>query len=166
MLYNTTNLRRKDRCMAEADARQLLSTSTHGILCLQAPTGGGYGIPLNYAWNEADCIFMHCASEGFKMKCIETNPLASLVVTGSSRLLPAQFSTAYESVVVQGRVDIVTDAAEKRQALKLLIHRLTPGEAARGAEYIGRALAATTVLRLRIREFCGKAHRTHTGSPA
>lgn len=158
MPYNTTDLRRKDRALTESDAGAMLAGSTHGVLCLQHPGGGGYGVPLNYVWDGADCLYMHCAGDGLKLRCLQANPQVSFVILGEATILPAQFSTEYESIVVQGTMEIVADTSEKRRALELLIRRLTPGEITRGMQYIDRALAATTVLRLRIREFCGKAH--------
>lgn len=152
--------------MSETDARRLLADSDHAVLCLQNPGGGGYGVPINYVWDEKDTIYMHSASDGHKLRCVRACPQASLVVTGAAQVLPPLFSTAYESVVAQGVVEIVEDAGEKRQALELLIRKLTPGEVERGLQYIDRALESTAVLRLRISRFCGKAHRPHTGSPA
>ncbi|MBP3500440.1 MAG: pyridoxamine 5'-phosphate oxidase family protein [Akkermansia sp.] len=166
MHYDTTNLRRQDRALTEPEACRILQEGEYGILSLQAPEGGGYGVPMNYAWDGADFLYLHCAGEGFKLRCLQAQPKAGFVVIRSHSTLPEKFSTAYESVMLQGTCGIVTDEAEKRKALQLLIQQLTPGETARGDAYIDRALAATTVLRFRINSFCGKAHRNHTGSPA
>ena len=166
MHYETTNLRRKDRALPETDARLILHEGEYGVLSLQAPEGGGYGVPMNYVWNGADLLYLHCAGEGFKLCCPQTQPKASFVIIRSHNILPEKFSTAYESVILQGECGIVTEEEEKRAALQLMIQKLTPGEAVRGAAYIDRALADTTVLRFSINSFCGKAHRNHTGSPA
>ena len=166
MHYETTNLRRKDRALNETDARQILQSGEYGVLSLQAPEGGGYGVPMNYVWDGADSLYLHCAGEGFKLCCLQAQPKASFVIIRHHNILPEKFSTAYESVILQGECNIVTDDEEKRAALMLLIRKLTPGETARGAAYIDRALAITTVLRFSINSFCGKAHRNHTGSPA
>lgn len=161
MLYNTDSMRRKERAMTETEARHLLSTCTHGTLCLQDTAGGGYGVPINYAWDGGNCLFLHGAPEGHKMQCLRENPRVSFIVTGNAGILAEQFSTAYESVIVQGIAEEVTDSAEKREALLLLIRTLTPHETDRGMQYIERAVNATTVLRIRITTYCGKAHRRH-----
>lgn len=159
MQYNTSSLRRQDRALPCEDALALLRTSEFGILCLQDTAGGGYGVPLNYAWDGADSLYMHSAPAGHKLDCLAREARATFIITGSTQLLPEQFSTAYESVQVQGEAEVVTDDAAKAKALELLIQKLTPQESARGAAYIERALHATTVVRLRIRTICGKAHR-------
>ena len=160
MRYDTSSLRRQDRALPEETACQLLSESESGILCLQDTAGGGYGVPLNYVWDGAEALYMHCAGDGHKLDCLRQEPRVTFVVTGSSRILPAKFSTAYESVLVHGRACIVEAENEKIRALQLLIQKLTPQEQARGDEYTARAIHATTVIRLSIERVCGKAHRS------
>lgn len=159
MRYDTSTLRRQDRALPEEAACQLLQESKSGVLCLQDTVGGGYGIPLNYAWDGAEALYMHCAGEGHKLNCLRQEPRATFVVTGSNSILPDKFSTAYESVLVHGRAHIVEAEDEKLHALQLLIQKLTPQEQARGEEYIARAIHATTVIRFCIDRFSGKAHR-------
>lgn len=152
--------------MRETEARQILKEGEYGVLSVQTPEGGGYGIPMNYVWNGAEAIYLHCAGEGFKLECLRAHPQVGFVIVRSHSILPEKFSTAYESVMLRGTCNIVNDGAEKRRALQLLIQKLTPGESERGEAYIDRAQAATTVLKLSISTFCGKFHRNHTGSPA
>ena len=160
MRYDTSTLRRQDRALPEDAACQLLQESKSGVLCLQDTAGGGYGVPLNYVWDGAETLYMHCAGEGHKLDCLRQEPRVTFVISGSSRILPAKFSTAYESVLVHGRACIVEAENEKIRALQLLIQKLTPQEQARGDEYIARAIHATTVIRLSIERVCGKAHRS------
>ena len=74
MHYETTNLRRKDRALHETDARLILHAGEYGVLSLQAPEGGGYGVPMNYVWDGADSLYLHCAGEGFKLCCLQAQP--------------------------------------------------------------------------------------------
>ncbi len=159
MQYDTTSLRRQDRALPEEAARRLLRESEFGTLCLQDTAGGGYGIPLNYVWDGGDALYMHCACEGHKLDCLRQEPRATFVVTGGTCILPARFSTAYQSVLVHGPARIIEPEEEKIRALQLLIQKLTPQEQPRGDEYIARAIHATTVIRLSIERVCGKAHR-------
>ncbi|MBQ9095559.1 MAG: pyridoxamine 5'-phosphate oxidase family protein, partial [Akkermansia sp.] len=103
-------------------------------------------------------IYMHCAPQGYKLECLAACSAVSLVITGAVRTLPHMFSTAYESLVVQGECLVVEDAAEKRNALHLLLRKYTPEHLDRGYAYAERALEHTTVLRLCISTWCGKAH--------
>ena len=147
--------------MPEQDARLLLREATHAVLCMENISGGGYGIPINFAWDENDSIYFHCAATGHKLRCLQNNPRVSLVVLKEPGVLGEQFSMAYESVIVQGKVGIVMQTEEKRKALTLLIQRITPQHIERGEQYIDRAIDATTVLRLTLSEWCGKSHIPH-----
>ncbi len=147
--------------MPEQNARLLLREATHAVLCMENISGGGYGIPINFAWDENDSIYFHCAATGHKLRCLQNNPRVSLVVLKEPGVLGEQFSMAYESVIVQGKVDIVMQTEEKRKALTLLIQRITPQHIERGEQYIDRAIDATTVLRLTLSEWCGKSHIPH-----
>lgn len=147
--------------MPEQNARLLLREATHAVLCMENISGGGYGIPINFAWDEKDSIYFHCAATGHKLRCLQNNPRVSLVVLKEPGVLGEQFSMVYESVIVQGKVDIVMQTEEKRKALTLLIQRITPQHIERGEQYIDRAIDATTVLRLTLSEWCGKSHIPH-----
>ncbi len=76
--YNNQNIRRQDRLLEESRAEELLKSGEYGILSMVTPEGEGYGIPLNYVWDEdLNSIYIHCAPEGKKLKCIAQNPNVS-----------------------------------------------------------------------------------------
>ena len=70
MNYQNDSVRRQDRLLDQPEATELLRRGEYGILCMQRPEGGGYGVPLNYVWDEADAIYIHCAPEGRKLHCL------------------------------------------------------------------------------------------------
>ena len=57
MNYQNDSIRRQDRLLDQPEATELLRRGEYGILCMQRPEGGGYGVPLNYVWDEADAIY-------------------------------------------------------------------------------------------------------------
>ena len=59
MNYQNDSIRRQDRLLDQPEATELLRRGEYGILCMQRPEGGGYGVPLNYVWDEADAIYIH-----------------------------------------------------------------------------------------------------------
>ena len=74
MNYQNDSIRRQDRLLDQPEATELLRRGEYGILCMQRPEGGGYGVPLNYVWDEADAIYIHCAPEGRKLCLLYTSP--------------------------------------------------------------------------------------------
>lgn len=78
-VYTTRSLRRQDRAMTEQDARLLLAEATCGVLCMENIDGGGYGIPINYAWDEEDSIY-------FIVHPLDTSFVVFRIIPGSRSL--------------------------------------------------------------------------------
>lgn len=70
MKYNNDNVRRQDRLLEEDRAYALLREGEYGVLSMTTPTGGAYGIPLNFVWDRQENIYIHCAPRGRKLDCI------------------------------------------------------------------------------------------------
>ena len=47
-------------------------------------------------------------------------------VVGQRRVVPAEFTTMYESVMAQGSARIVDTEAERREALRLIVEKYSP----------------------------------------
>ena len=162
MKYTTTDLRRQDRAMEEAAARRLLAEGEVAVLAMQQLGGGAYAVPLDYVWDGESSVYLHCAPEGHKLDCLAACAQVCLVITGAVERLPQLFSTAYESLVIQGEVAVVESAEEKLRALHLLLQKYTPGHLQRGQAYAARAAEQTLVLRLAISSWSGKTHQRST----
>ena len=74
MKYNNDNVRRQDRLLEEDRAYALLREGEYGVLSMTTPTGGAYGIPLNFVWDGQENIYIHCAPQGRKLDCIALYP--------------------------------------------------------------------------------------------
>lgn len=160
MIYDNEQVRRKDRLLDEPQAIELLRTSEYGVLSM-ADDGQPYAIPLNYVWDGASSLYAHCAPEGRKLRVLEQNGKVSFCIVGGVHLLPSQFTTEYESLVLEGRASVVSDEEEKRRALRLLIEKLAPSELAVGDKYIEKSFHRTAVLRIDIRTWSGKRKKVH-----
>ena len=57
-IYDNGNVRRQDRLLDEDKALGLLSTGEYGILSMWIGNEG-YGIPLNYVWDQKNLIYLH-----------------------------------------------------------------------------------------------------------
>ena len=89
------------------------------MLSTTGENGYAYGVPLSYAYDDG-CLYFHCAQVGQKVDNITANPLVSFCVVGKTKVLPASFSTGYESVVLFGRMATELSDEEKRKCLRLL----------------------------------------------
>ncbi|NVN91850.1 MAG: pyridoxamine 5'-phosphate oxidase family protein [Desulfuromonadales bacterium] len=150
-------MRRKDRELAGPEARMLLERGEYGILSTCGADGQPYGIPLNYCLLN-DAIYFHCAVVGHKLDNITANNRVSFCVVGETEVLPEQFATRYESVVVSGKASEVFDG-EKQLALEGLLAKYSAPFRTKGLNYINAKGERTRVFRIALDAIHGKARR-------
>ena len=68
--------------------------------------------------------------------------------------MPEEFTTYFRSVIVAGRISVVTDSDEIQLGLKLLCDKYSPGVDTEAE--LSRFLKHVVVLRLDIEGICGK----------
>ena len=100
MAFDNSNVRRQDRLLDEERAVALLRTAEWGVLSMCDTDGAPYGLPLNYVWDGASSLYIHCAPEGRKLRCLEHEQRVSFCIVGNVNLLPSKFTTEYESIVL------------------------------------------------------------------
>lgn len=151
--YSNESVRRQNRLMEQSDALRLLADGEYGVLSTVVD-GKAYGVPMSYVWDAQDSIYFHCAQQGEKMKCIGGS--VSFAVVGHTRVLSAQFSTEYESIIAKGVIVQVLSEVEKMRALELILDKYSPDDKTAGMEYARRAIEKTAILRLDIESMSGK----------
>ena len=159
MIYDNANIRRQDRLLPQEAAEALLRTGEYGVLSLTDETGRPYGIPLNYVWDGGDAIYLHCAPEGRKLRCIAARPEASFCVAGHTRVAPNKFTTAYESVVLECVATTGLPETERRRALELLLDKYSADFKTTGLKYAEKSFGRTEIIRLKIERWSGKCKR-------
>lgn len=155
MKYINETVRRQDRLLDEAKAISLLRNGEYGVLSM-VTDNGGYGIPVNFVWDEKNSIYIHCAPEGRKLKAIRENPNVSLCIIGKVHLLPNKFTTEYESAMFFGKAHVNLSNEEKMKALHLLIDKLSSDFKDIGAKYAEKSFHRVEIIRVDFEEFSGK----------
>lgn len=148
-------MRRKVQQMDTASAETVLRTATSGVLSLIGDGGYPYGVPLSYVYQDGH-IYFHSAIEGHKVDAIRSNSRASFTVIGRDEVLPRLYTSNYASVICFGHIHIVTDEAERYEALRLLGQHYNPGDEAGLAREMAHDAGRTIVLRLDILYLSGK----------
>lgn len=148
---------RKINRQKDADwAREVFDRAPYMTLSMTRPDGTPYGLPLNVVRKDAVTFYFHCADEGEKLDCIKANPTVSL--SAVSKCTPKfeeekqNFTEYYHSATAIGKAEIVTDSAEKIEALKLLCQRFLPKFMDRFDSAINRSLDRTTVVKITLTE--------------
>lgn len=157
MKYDNSAVRRQDRLLDEAAAMELLQSGEYAFLSMTTDEGA-YGVPINYVV-ENDTIYIHCAPEGRKLRAIAYDSRVLLCVVGHSRVVGEQLTTAYSSVIVAGRAQIVEDEALKRHALQLLVDKYASDFREEGYGALERSLHRTAVVAIAIESISGKTKR-------
>ena len=157
MLYNNAPIRRQDRLLDEQAAYLLLQQGEYGVLSLVDPQGRPYGIPANYVWDTASGLSIHCAPEGKKLQCIRQHAAASFCVVGATRIVPAQFSTAYQSIILKGQARLGLPPEERKHAIELILRKYAPDHLEIGLKYAQKSFYRTEIIRFDIQEMSGKS---------
>jgi uncharacterized protein len=147
-------MRRNEKQLTEEEARTILLAGEEGVLATVGEDDYPYAVPLNYAFH-AGCIYFHCARSGHKLDNIRHNPKVSFCVVGGSEVVPAKFSTKFQSVVLFGIAEEVAGEA-KMAGLDALIRKYAFDHLAAGEAYIQADGEKTRVFRIRITHLTGK----------
>jgi len=150
-------MRREDRQITYAEALSILQKGDYGVLSTVSLDNEPYGVPVNYCLVDK-CIYIHSALEGKKIDNIIKNPKVSFCVVGNAQVLPEEFSTKYESCIVQGSASESFNE-EKQLALEALLKKYSKEFISEGLAYIKKLKDETRVFKITIKSFSGKARR-------
>ena len=152
-------MRRKRQMLSEDDCKIILREGTSGVLALSGDDGYPYAVPLSYVY-DGEKIFFHCAKSGHKLDAIRRNPKASFCVIGQDKVVPAEYTTYYRSVIAFGTVRILEDDREKYDSVREIALKYAPldtVEQRRAA--IEREWSGLCMLEMTIEHLTGKEAR-------
>ena len=147
-------MRRSDREKGPDDITRILLNGEYGVLSTIGENGYPYSTPISYTYLN-DSIYFHSARVGEKLDNIAYNEKVCFCVVGRAEVLPKEFSTEYESVVVFGKASVVEDE-EKRNVFISLIDKYSKDYMKEGLAYLDRAIANTTVIKITVDRITAK----------
>lgn len=150
-------MRRKDRQIFDDEVQEIIAKGEYGILATVNENGYPYTTPLSYVYFDGS-IYFHCAQVGQKLDNIQRNNKVSFCIVRNTEVLPQEFATKYESVVIFGQANEVTDELKEIALLKL-IEKYSPDFLEEGKQYIENAKAQTVIIKIDIEHVTGKARR-------
>ena len=119
--------------------------------------GQPYVVPVSFVFAEGK-LYFHCGPRGRKLDCLRANPRVCFEVDELEGLRLGEsacnHSLRYTSVIAQGRACLLTDPAQKERALRWLLAKYTPGDAA--APFPPPQLARVEVVEITIEEMTAK----------
>lgn len=118
-------MRRKNQALSHEECELILNKATSGVLALSGDDNYPYAVPLSYVYDNGR-IYFHCARSGHKIDAISRNEKASFCVIDQDLVIPEEYTTYFRSVIVFGKIRILTDEKEKRLAIEKLAERYAP----------------------------------------
>jgi len=150
------------RQMNDEQTLDLLKKGEYGILSTIDVENQPFGTPLSYIFMEGS-IYFHCATVGTKIDNIKNNSKVCFTVVGKTEILPAEFSTNYESVMAFGSATII-NGEEKIDALRAILKKYSRNYYEEGMKYIEQANDKVKVVKIKLEDFTGK-HRVQGNHP-
>ncbi len=118
-------MRRIRQQLKKEVCEEILKKGTSGVLALCGKDGEPYAVPLSYLYLDGK-VYFHGAKEGMKLDVLAENNRASFCVIGMDELHPETFTTFFQSVILYGTVNRMTDEAEMRKAVDALAIKYAP----------------------------------------
>ena len=153
-------MRRQERAVMEQDKILEILEKCEVARIGFCADGRAYIVPMNFAFAVEDggvALYFHSAVEGRKIAMLKQNPQVCFEADCSYQLIKCEtacrWTAHFESVMGEGEITMLTNAAQKARALDLIMRR----HGFEGAPaYTEEALRCVCVLRLAVTHMCGK----------
>lgn len=145
-------MRKKSREMDSRWALEVMRKAPYITVSFTRTDGTAYGVPLSLAAIDDSTWYFHCATEGDKLEAIAAHP--EVCLSAVTRCTPTvgpkdnSFTLQYRSAIAFGRAELVTDDAEKINALKAISQRFLPQHMEAFDEAVARSLHRTALVRI------------------
>ena len=153
MFREITRIKQK---LSDEECAEVLRTEVRGVLSVLGDDGYPYGMPLNHYYNEEDgCLYFHSGKKGHKIDAMAREPKASFCVYDRGYRREGEWALNVNSVVVFGRISLVTDEEKARIICERICRKFTDDEAYLRKE-LRNALPRVQCLELTIDHMTGK----------
>ena len=147
---------RKNRKLENRECIELLEKETRGVLAVNGDGGYPYASPMNHYYCPEDgCVYFHCGKVGHRLDSIKNSDKVSFCVVEKGEKEEGDWALNVRSVIVFGRVEIISDLDAISKIAYALSRKFTSDE-----EYIRNEIAqfakATLLLKLTPEHICGK----------
>ena len=149
-------MRKKSREMDAAWALEVMDKAPYMTVSMADANGMPYSVPLSLARTNEHTFYFHCATEGKKLDIIQRNHHVCLTAVSKCRPTigpkDGSFTLEFKSAIAFGKADIVTDEAEKREALRVICQRFLPKHMDAFEAAVERSMSRTAVVRITLTE--------------
>jgi nitroimidazol reductase NimA-like FMN-containing flavoprotein (pyridoxamine 5'-phosphate oxidase superfamily) len=151
-------MRRKDRQISNDESYIIIDKASFGTMATVDCDGIPYAVPLNFV-RDGDILYFHGAMEGHKIDNLKERPNVCITFVGSVSFPEKHFTTIFESAILFGKAEEVTDDNEKIHGLKLICERFVPDNMDAFNYGIEKQLKVTAVWKIKIETISGKQRK-------
>lgn len=151
-------MRRKDRKTDEAAAYAVAEKCGWFVLSVTLANGEPYCVPLSMV-RMGNALYFHCAKSGLKTEALRRDARVCVCCVGEVSPVEGELALLYESAIIRGRAEEVTDKAEMTAALRALGERYTPASMPAFPAELKRDLAHAAVWKIEIESISGKSRK-------
>lgn len=148
------DMRRYRQQLSAEQCREILAAAPRGVLAVNGDGGYPYTVPLDFVQDEGK-LYFHCAAEGHKLDAVRRDGRVSFCVLDKGERPQGEWAYYFNSVVVFGRIAVVTDEALRLDKLRKLGLKYYP-DAATVEQEIKKNAARAVVLELTVEHMTGK----------
>lgn len=149
------NMRRIKQLLSEEESIAILERGTSGVLALSGDDGYPYAVPISYLYTDGKIIF-HGAKAGHKIDAIKADSKASFCVIDRDEIIPEKYTTYFRSVIAFGKIRILENPQEMREAVDILAQKYREGHEEERNKEIDMEFPALCVMELEIEHMTGK----------
>lgn len=118
-------MRRKRQLLSTQESIDILANGTSGVLALLGDDDYPYAVPISYVYYDSK-IYFHGAKAGHKIDAIKKYSKASFCVIDQDNIVPKEYTTYFRSVIAFGKIHILNDEKEIREAIEKLAIKYYP----------------------------------------
>ena len=118
-------MRRKKQILSEKECVEILEKGTAGVLALLGDNDYPYAVPISYVYYNSK-LFFHGAKNGHKIDAIKKCSKASFCVIDQDHIVPEEYTTYFRSVIAFGKIHIMEDETEMKNAIERLAVKYYP----------------------------------------
>ena len=120
---------RKKQQLSDEECIEILKQEPRGVLSVIGDDDYPYGMPLNHFYCESDGkLYFHSGKKGHKIDAMTRRDKASFCVYDQGFRREGEWALNIRSVIVFGRIEIITDPEKICEIARLLSYKFTDDE--------------------------------------
>lgn len=149
-------MRRKRQLLSAGESMDILNNGTAGVLALSGDDDYPYAVPVSYVYDNSR-IYFHGAKTGHKIDAIRKCSKASFCVIDQDKIIPEEYTTYFRSVIAFGKVRILENEDDIRDAIEKLAVKYHPTDSeANRKQAIAREWKPLCMIEFSIEHMTGK----------